>query len=802
VPVGAQSVRLDADRARRTLLFRRSFDLDAVPLSVPARMTADSRYVLSVNGVEVSRGPVRANPQMLRYDETDLAPHLRVGSNVIGAVVCFYGRATPWWRPVSPTWGLGGGSFLFEADLDGDLVVSDESWRVHLPARADEHDESVLAALPVEIVDGQDVPAGWSEAGFDDDGWSSAGELAVHHVGFGGSHVPPTHPLGPLLPRPIAALTAATREPAHLALWTGRGGGPEDDPVRQVEQDDRQVAPARLDLTPDALPLAVEAPGPGVAVVHVDFGEVVAGTVVVEVDGPAGATIDALFAERVDDDGTLRRDEQHAGFRYRTRSGPDRFETFDPIGFRYAGLSIRSDAPVVLSKVSVTERLHPRPSGPYFRCSDARLNDIWTAGRRTVDLCSFDAYLDCPTREQRAWTGDAVVHQMVDLASNPNWGLARWHVEMTGGTARADGMLPMAVAGDVDAADFTVLPDWALHWVRSLHNLWRYTGDRELVLALLPTAERVVRWFLPFQDGRGLLDDVNGWVLIDWAAVSTTGTSSTLNALWARALRDVEEMATWLGDEGRAGWAAARYAEVAAGFDQFWDEDRQAYVDHLVGSEAPISQHANAAAVAAGLVPDERHPVVVDLLVDRDRRVHASWLRPGRDLARPDEDAMYDGITYLFTGQPSPWWDVRRQVVAAQPFFRYAVHDALAEAGRADLVADQCRDWTRLLDRCDTTLSETWFGGTHCHGWSATPTRDLVTRTVGIEPAAPGWSRARVAPRLGDLAWAEAAAPTPDGLLTVRAEPGRIEIDSPVAVDIDRGGGAVESRPPGRHVIP
>ncbi|MDZ7733031.1 MAG: hypothetical protein U5R31_07835 [Acidimicrobiia bacterium] len=146
-------------------------------------------------------------------------------------------------------------------------------------------------------------------------------------------------------------------------------------------------------------------------------------------------------------------------------------------------------------------------------------------------------------------------------------------------------------------------------------------------------------------------------------------------------------------------------------------------------------------------MPIERVDDVVAALVDTERRVHATWLRPGQPADRPDDDAMYNEIAYLFTGPPSPWWDVENQIVAAQPFFRYVVHDALAGAGRADLVAGACRDWGDLLERCQTTLSETWFGGTHCHGWSATPTRDLIVRTLGIEPAVPGWETARIAPR-------------------------------------------------------
>ena len=61
-----------------------------------------------------------------------------------------------------------------------------------------------------------------------------------------------------------------------------------------------------------------------------------------------------------------------------------------------------------------------------------------------MSINSFDSYTDCPTREQRAWTGDSVVHQMVDLTTNADWRLARWHPTLTA-SPRSDGMLPMAV---------------------------------------------------------------------------------------------------------------------------------------------------------------------------------------------------------------------------------------------------------------------------------------------------------------------------------------------------------------------
>ena len=88
-----------ADPRDRIVLFRRELKLSVVPSTVPARMWVDGRYVLSVNGVEIARGPVRSEPRSARYDVVDLAPHLVVGDNVIAIVARHFGEATSWWVP-------------------------------------------------------------------------------------------------------------------------------------------------------------------------------------------------------------------------------------------------------------------------------------------------------------------------------------------------------------------------------------------------------------------------------------------------------------------------------------------------------------------------------------------------------------------------------------------------------------------------------------------------------------------------------------------------------------------------------
>ena len=163
--------------------------------------------------------------------------------------------------------------------------------------------------------------------------------------------------------------------------------------------------------------------------------------------------------------------------------------------------------------------------------------------------------------------------------------------------------------------------------------------------------------------------------------------------------------------------------------------------------------------------------------------VHAAFSHPDGP-ALPNSGWAVGGALLRIGHPETPWWDAGREVVRAQPFFRYVVHDALVAAGRADLIPAQCRDWAWALERSATSLTETWYGGTVSHGWSSTPTRDLVQRVLGVTPAEPGFARRRrSSPSLGDLEWAAGAVPTPAGLLHVEVRDGTLAVDSPIPFD-------------------
>jgi hypothetical protein len=725
------------DGKRHTVALRRDLEVDTVPSSVPARVCADSRYVLWVNGTEVARGPARINPRRRKYDVIDIASALQPGHNTIAALCTHYGDATAWWLPAPIlTTAVSRGGFLVVAMCVGDLVVSDDSW-----------EGAVLAgwtALPPakgfngrggESIDARSLPASWAGPGRDSPPWPAAIAFDAHSIGDPGRPEPPTFPHGPYGPNPLP------QQPPRDVVLNPMDGG----------------------FTAD---------------------QVVAGTLLVEASGPAGEQIrmwTSEFARGDEPGGDSAVDPAGGGVIgfSMTLDGTTRaVESVDIFGLRDLHID---DVPesVTINRVVVRERTYPVEPGAEFSCSDPVLDQIWAVGRRTVSLCSFDAYIDCPTREQRAWIGDSVVHQMVDLTTNLDWRLARWYPYLAA-SPRPDGMLPMAVAGDAEHYDIAVIPDWALHWVHGVHNLYRYLGDEDEIRRLLPVVEGVLRWFEPFVDAHGTLVDVPGWVIIDWSSIYTEGVSAGLNGLWGRALLEFAEMSEWLGDAGRAGWARGVHQRLAAGFERLWDAERQRYVDSYVErADRPMaSQHGQAVAIVGGLAPADRYGVLVERLIDSDALIHANFAVPDGP-ALPGTNVAPGGAA-LRAGHTDPWWDIEREVVRAQPFFRYVVHDALVQAGRADLVVSQCREWAQLLEICPTSWSETWFGGTVSHGWSSTPTRDLMTRVLGVTPATPGFSEASITPNLGGLKWAKGRVPSPHGLISVDVTAERLDVDSPI----------------------
>lgn len=749
--------------ASRFVYLRRGFDLDDVPPSLPARASCDSRYVLFVNGAAVGRGPVRGEPEFLGWDEYDLAPHLTVGRNVVVALCGYYGRGGPWWLPAAPLGTLGRGSFCFETAADRVPVelVSDVRWRA-APAPWLADGEAAMHALPPESVDGRRAPVGLHDPAAPEDQWPPAVILS----GRGHGTVldrPPAAPYMTPLRRPIPQLASTVLEPRLLAerraVATELDGGPA-----------RAWANLRLD------------PGGDRCVSVWDAGHLCLGHVELLIGAArtGGAILDVVAGEDLRADGLPETAPRNWAARYITAGrGEERIAFFDPVGLRYLAVQ---HPPEVEVAVRVEETTYPCSAGASFDCDDPRYVELWRAGARTVAVCSTDAFVDCPGREQRAWLADAYVQILVAQVVNPDPRLVRHHLELTARSRFAGGLLAGAAGCDFARIGFT-MPEYSLHWIRSLAAFWRHHGDDAFVRRLLPVADGIIERYERQRGASGLLEDFPGWVFIDWAQVDRDAVIGAHDALYAAALEDYAAL------PGAADVDDLR-ARTAEAFEALWDEGRQVYVDAIgpVGRSRRVSQHTNAAALLAGIVPAERAAAVIERIVDPailgGRLVVTAT--PAGLARRPDAHDRVPVFQFEAPGEFDPEVDV----VAAQPWFCRFLHEAFFRHDRRDLILRSLLRWQPRHG----TLQEFWDApvgaASRCHGWSASPTYDLIAYVLGVRPAEPGFARAVVDPFLGPLTWARGRVATPLGWLSVAVHGGQVEVDAPSGLAVDAVGGA------------
>lgn len=776
-------------------LYRGRVHLDAVPACAPLRVTADSRYALYVNGVEIGRGPVRSQPRRMRYDSFDVAAHLHPGENVVLVLVTYYGAANSFWQPSSTNDNLGRtGVLALEADLGERWLVTGPDWEARPGDAWSQWRYAGVDGVPVECFDARLVEAevfsGTSGT------WAAAHVQPAGHMGSLARTHPPTDPYGPLLPRPIGVTGRSVRRPVGAGVGLPQApGGVELGPAMHVVTRWEETS-SRLEAA-DPQEVSFTAQEAQVRAVALDLGRVVAGRVGFALQAPEGTVVDLLYREVEGCPADAPMSVPKTAARYVARGHQDRFTAQEVNGFRHAYLLITTPGPgpVRIQDFQVREELYRTTGEAFFRSADAELNALYQAGIRTVELNAQDAYTDCPTREQRAWVGDGVVHQMVHLTTSTDWRMAHWYVEL-GCSPRPDGLLPMSVVGEIESSQQYTIPDWGLYWIHAAHNLLRYSGDREALAAAAPVARRILEWYAPFQTEDGVLADVPEWNLVDWSSILLNGRSSILTGMWARGLRDYAEISDFLANTGDAAWARQLWDRARGGYDSFWNEARGTYVDHAVDGEnrLPASQLAGALAVVSGLAPAARHPRILAWISDPDRQVVRSWIggNGGYDFERMLEQIR--GIQRID-------WDAANETVIAQPFASCTVHEAYLRAGRPDLVAANLRRWSTFLTDGYDTFGECWGWGTPAHGWSSTPTSDVITALLGVTPDAAGFAGARVAPAFGVLEWAEAAVPTPRGLLHVDLKGDQVVVDSPVPVTVVDRDGAEHRHPAGRWEI-
>jgi len=724
------------DNVNTYMLARKSFSLKSVPRKAEIFITADHRYRLYVNNRYITRGPARGIPSSYPYDTVDIGPYLRKGRNVLAVRVYQVGVGTFISLP-SAAAGL-----LVES-VNGKLPIdSGPSWRVKRDTAVTQFVDRVSVQLGhQEIFDARKEDAGWRGISFNDSDW-----LEPSCRGHG-----PFPPFTALEARSIPQMREEIVKPVSVATcFKGR-------PARDYKQPKnltmtylagkfKSVAPGEIY---SGKPSRMKISGTGEDAAKgmvIDFGKTVTGSVILKAQGNGGEIIDLHYTEAVNKNGRPSIGDPQLGCRvamsdrFILRKGPQELEVFQYRGFRYLTLVVHdAKKSFTINTLALRRVEYPVELRGSFKSSDKLLNKIYEVGVWTQRNCMFDAFVDCPWREQAQWWGDARTQARVALSAFGDTALLARGIRQGAQTQLGDGV---TYGHFPTTAYHCILPDFTLTWIMTVWDYYQATGEKDFVMRLWPNVKKAIDWFECRKTSLGLLGpEPDYWFFLDWAELYKEGHSSVYNMLYLETLRTVARMAEITGHKSEA-LTYKRKAEKLKGLIRkfFFDKKKGIWRDgaDLKGKGVKrVSIHANSLAILLGLETSRR----------------AGVYRQGMLPAISRTGGIVDG----------------------SPFFYVRVIDAMKELGLYDDAMEIIRErWGKMLRDGATTFFEDWDPALSeislCHAWSASPVFYLSEIILGVERLTPGWRRVRIEPRPCGLKWAEGVTATPNGDIAVRWE--------------------------------
>lgn len=732
--------------------FRRDFDLADVPSAAPLFITADQSYRLYVNGRHVTRGPARGFQAHWPYDEVDLAPFLRVGHN---------------WLAVEG-YNPGTGTFQYVHQSQAGLLVAarwgetclrsgDAGWSYH---RAPGF-RTQTARYSVQLNYQEDIDLALAEHGWIEAETPPAprklGSGRQQHfytdVPFGRPPWESVEPRGipPLRETwlaPVGISATATgasdadyaqrenlswgwaREGGRVAAWESGAVVP-----CRHETDAAGAAWLLFELAPTgvgnwrAVTLALEAMTVGTVAFTVE--QAVGGEILdFQHDQNLRAGHPIFIPEGVGSAIALAN-------RARLRPGANAHEFFHPLGFRHITVIGRDLTRPLTVRLRVRTALYPFTMRGRFACSDETLNRIHAISRHTQQLCSLDAYVDTPWREQAQWWGDARVQARNTFYLDGDPRLLARGIRQIGAQRTREGL----TYGHAPTVAYScILPDFALTWILTLYDYWWQTGK----LALFREQWTGIRQVLAYFDTpearapSGLLRyDRRFWLFEDWATLSKCEIPTFLNLWYLYTLRHLLVLLDAAGKTRDAAHLRTKMAELERQVvATLHDPQTLLFRDGLDEQGTPLprySAHEQVLALALGLTPGSHATMLAERVLP--------YLR----------DEPFEGA------RPSAFWCT------------YLFEEA-ARAGHAgEVLAFIRRHWEPMLSTGTTWEDFKWdetAGGSCSHAWTAHPAYHLVNLAAGLTQSGLAWSRVRFAPDgVSACDHAAATVPSPRGLI-------------------------------------
>ena len=695
--------------------FRKTVELEEKLEQFNVHVSADNRYRLYVNGESVIAGPQRSDVMHWRYEDVDLAPYFKKGSNVITAVVWHWGEHKPVAQHSHRT------GFLVRG-VDQTLIdTGTTAWRSFansgysaLPVTR-EQVGGYYASPPGESLDASFYPWGWQDAEYDDSAWSDA---EIVRVARDRGSFPFNAGGWQLVPRSIPAME---EHPVSFQSVRRSTGVTTDD--KFLQNKGKLVVPANTSAT-----------------VLLDQAHLTNAYFRMETSHGAGSQISVTYAEALKDENGIKghRDEIDgktiSGLvdEFQIAGGEEReFQTLWFRTYRYVELSIETgDEALEMHNVGGLFTGYPYSMNASFDSDLPWLEDMWEINWRVLRLCAWETYFDTPYYEQLQYIGDTRLQALTTLYLSGDDRLMRQALTHFDLSRIPEGITASRYPSDLGQ----YIPTFSLFWVAMVHDYWMHRDDESYVRGMMPGIGSVLTWFEDKVDDTGLVGPLPFWPFADWADEwggggmapgGKDGHSILVTLQFAYALQRAVELERQFG----VGEEADRLEALAdslleAARREGYDGERGLFRDALEINT--FSQHTNTMAILTGAAPEGEQKAIVERILEDKSLIQAGY------------------------------------------YFSFYIHEAVREAGLAHRYIEQLEPWQDMLALGLTTTPEKPPPSrTDSHAWAAHPNYGLLATVLGIRPAAPGFTSVMITPNLGPLQQADGTMPHPLGDISV-----------------------------------
>ena len=653
-------------------LLRRPFAISKQVRAARLYVSALGSYRMFINGNRIGQDELTPGftdyRKRVLYQVYDVTSAVANGQNCLGAVLGdgWFASGLTWTglHLFTPPRRLAAQLEIDYADGSHETIASDDSWKTSPSAIL--HSEIYAG----EVYDARQRQLNWNKPGFDDSRWAPA----------------------------------VVSETPAIAVSSEK-----DIPTRVVET----IQPKTV--TPSANGAYV-----------FDMGQNMVGWVTLKVSGAAGTVVRLRFAEILNPDGSIYRENLRnadATDTYILRGeGEEQFSPhFTFHGFRYVEVTGYPGQPTLAAITGdVVSSIGGQPTGK-LATSSPLVNEMWSIGLWGQRGNFLSIPTDCPQRDERlGWMGDAGVFWRTGTY---NYDIAafsqKWIDDVTDGQTSAGAFtnvspdtLSREPQGSIGA------PGWGDAGVIVPYTTWLQYGNQQIVKQ---NWEAMQRWmnFIQSANPDFLRKKGVGPNFADWLAPDEhTDKDLLATAYWALIANMMSEMAHAIGKEDDSERYAKLVGNIRAAF-------QKAYIKEN-GEVGTGTQTSYVVALYTKMAPESlEHALVDNLVKDIEGR---NW--------------------HLSTG------------FLGTPFLLFT----LANHGRADvayrlLLNDTYPSWGYMLSKGATTWWERWNGDTgdpamnsYNHYAFGSVVAWVYRYVAGIDTtlAAPGFRQIAIHPRLDE----------------------------------------------------